>query len=110
MESLPNEAVICLHHKKVFLDLYSSLQKKCCNPYEVHEDASRKGLRTVALNQANEINKTIGHQTVKAGMKLCTVCHTKKRVPCDPQEEENLTETELMDTDSEEYIPNVERE
>uniref|UniRef100_A0A672ZDH2 Uncharacterized protein n=1 Tax=Sphaeramia orbicularis TaxID=375764 RepID=A0A672ZDH2_9TELE len=71
LHSLSEDAVICLHHKCAYLDLYPNLQKKCCNPFNVHDDNRRKSLRTVILVQAQEINKIMGSQGVKAGMKLC---------------------------------------
>ena len=108
-ESLPDEAVICLHHKKLLLDLYTTLQKKCCNPFKLHEDIRRKGLRPVTLSLAKQINQTTGCHTVKAGMKLCTACRMKDLgFPSNTQERVEDQETEAMDTDTE-YVPHTER-
>lgn len=36
-EQLCDSDVICFHHKQVYLTRYESLQKCCCDPYEVHQ-------------------------------------------------------------------------
>ncbi len=111
IQSLPYDAVICLHHKKVWLDLYSNLQRKCCNPFNMHEDVKRKSLREITLQQAKEINQQLGNQSVKSGMKLCTICRNKKKTSTEHKgcDYENPTLMDL-ETDSDEYIPQEERE
>ncbi|XP_060777393.1 uncharacterized protein LOC132886578 [Neoarius graeffei] len=64
-DDVPPDATICLYHKKINLDCYSSLQKNCSNPYGLHARPMKKNLRIISLSQAEAIGKT----SVKAGMK-----------------------------------------
>uniref|UniRef100_A0A672ZDF5 Uncharacterized protein n=1 Tax=Sphaeramia orbicularis TaxID=375764 RepID=A0A672ZDF5_9TELE len=102
LHSLSEDAVICLHHKCAYLDLYPNLQKKCCNPFNVHDDNRRKSLRTVILVQAQEINKIMGSQGVKAGMKLCPQYPSNK--------ESTGTETAATESSQDEFIPQEDKE
>lgn len=74
LEDLPESFSICLHHKCLLIDLYSTRLKQCCNPYGAHKVPGRKSLRIISIKQANEINGIIGGHSVKAGMKLCPTC------------------------------------
>uniref|UniRef100_A0A673BXU4 Zinc finger MYM-type protein 4-like n=1 Tax=Sphaeramia orbicularis TaxID=375764 RepID=A0A673BXU4_9TELE len=115
LHSLPEDAVICLHHKYAYLDLYPNLQKKCCNPFNFHDDNRRKSLRTVTLVQAQEINQITGSQGVKAGMKLCPQCRKKKTETVIPQEdpsnkESTRTETAATESSQDEFIQQEDKE
>ena len=74
LDVLPEDGTICLHHKKYFLEVFPSLQKTCCNPFSLHTQTVRKGLREVTSSMATTINRN----TVKVGMKLCTDCRKYK--------------------------------
>ena len=34
--SLPANDTICNHHEKLFISRYESLQKNCCDPFDIH--------------------------------------------------------------------------
>lgn len=105
LDSISEEDVICLHHKKVFLDLYSSLQKKCCNPFNLHQDVKRKGLRPVTSALAEELKMS----TVKAGMKICTKCRLYKH-RSEPLDLTGESQSDDIDTSDAEYVSYQDKE
>ena len=70
------DSTVCFHHKKIFLDLYSTWQKNCCNPFDFHKAPVKKGLRIITLEQALQLNTMIGNNACKDGMKMCVQCRT----------------------------------
>ena len=43
--TLSDESTICVHHEKVFLSRYESLQKYCCDPLNVHKKKIKDNLK-----------------------------------------------------------------
>ena len=35
--SFPANGTICNHHEKLFISRYESLQKNCCDPFDIHK-------------------------------------------------------------------------
>ena len=100
LQQISSETTICLHHKKVFLDLYVSLQKKCCNPFDLHTSTCKGSLRPLSLAQAQKINSVQGQNHIHAGMKVCPKC----RVHLSSMETCSSSETEGVST-QDGYIP-----
>lgn len=68
---------VCFHHEKIFLSKYSFLQRNCCDPFGVHEEAPvRKSLRVLDLQTADDISSTTG-KVVHPGQKICMKCNIK---------------------------------
>lgn len=67
----------------MYLDLYTSLQRSCCNPYLLHTNLVKKNLRVINIAQAKATGKT----SVKAGMKMCIKCRSHKPIPEDDMQE-----------------------
>lgn len=45
----PHDATICLYHRKINLDCYSSLQKNCSNPYGLHARPIKKSVHHLSV-------------------------------------------------------------
>ena len=71
---IPKDAMICLHHEKIFLEKYEHFQKNCIDPYGCHKKLIKKSLYTVDIDMAFHI-KDMGFESVKPGMKLCSRCY-----------------------------------
>ena len=39
---IPKDAMICLHHEKIFLEKYEHFQKNCIDPYGCHKKTHKK--------------------------------------------------------------------
>ena len=81
-ETLGQQSTVCLHHEKELLEKYEFLQKKCCDPFEDHPGAVRKGsLRTLDLDAAEKLEKLVS-RNIKPGQKLCPKCyqHFKEQI------------------------------
>ena len=99
-------STICLHHKKIYLDLYSSLQKKCCNPFDLHTTTTsvKGGLRTLSIDEANRVNRVQRTSSVHAGMKVCPKCRIKLFSVQDVQSSTS-SDTETMETTQDDFVP-----
>ena len=74
---------LCFHHEKLFLSRYESLQKFCCDPFNVHKKHVTKSLRVVNVELAELLQ-------VKPGQKLCNRC--EQRIT---NKEENASESDV---------------
>ena len=45
--------VICNHHRKKYLDYYSTYQDKCCDPLNRHKKSIKKDLRIISIEKSN---------------------------------------------------------
>ena len=107
------DSTICFHHKKIYLDLYSSLQRKCCNPFDLHKAPMTKGLRVVSLEQVAKLNAMNKTGAFKAGMKLCVRCRGRVNDETQDLEIQEETDVQIQDQDvfeddtmhEEEFIP-----
>src|SRR5882757_950974 len=61
---------ICTHHKKVFLDRYEDLQKKCCDPFSDHKKTIRGKLIAINIETADALS-TATNMEILPGWKLC---------------------------------------
>ncbi|KAJ8394921.1 hypothetical protein AAFF_G00040440 [Aldrovandia affinis] len=64
---------VCLHHEKVFVERYEDMQRTCCDPFNTHKKAIRKGLRAIDLDEASFLTDRFALQFVP-GWKLCPRC------------------------------------
>lgn len=64
---------VCLHHEKVFVERYEHTQRTCCDPFNNHKKAIRKGLRPIDLDEATFLTDRFALQFVP-GWKLCARC------------------------------------
>ena len=88
----PNNATVCYHHEKIYLEKYSFLQQSCCDPYNHHPNASKKkSLHVIDVHTADRITLTT-NKAVHPGEKLCPSCrkHSLK-------DDESETEVDEMD-------------
>ena len=77
-EALPLKAEcdsnICFHHIMVYLRKYEFLQKRCCDPFDMHPKTARtKSLCSIDIPNADKLNKLVV-KDVKPGQKLCPKC------------------------------------
>ena len=65
---------ICFHHMMVYLRKYEFLQKRCCDPFDMHPKTARsKSLRRIHIPNADKLNKLVA-KDVKPGQKLRPKC------------------------------------
>ena len=68
-----NPSSICYHHKIVFLDYFETLERTCCDPWNVHKKSCRKSLRSIDMDMAIFLSSQ-SNKKIKAGQKLCPSC------------------------------------
>ena len=66
------ELAICNHHEQAVLVKYSSLQRKCCDPFLRHKNPVRGSLREISLETASEFEQL--NISVVPGRKICPSC------------------------------------
>jgi len=76
LSSLSETGNICYHHKSVFINKYEFLQKTCCNPFIIHKQPVKQGLRSISLDQVCKFRDCL-KICVKPGWKLCPTCRKK---------------------------------
>jgi hypothetical protein len=91
IESQPSSLErICLHHEALFLSRYESIQKFCCDPFNVHTKRVTKSLRVIDTALAEKLH-------AKPGQKLCKACQQKAKNDSDSEScEEYLPEEQSM--------------
>jgi hypothetical protein len=91
---LDEESTVCLHHSKIFLDRYASLQKHCCDPFDIHPQSKRRGgLREINTDKAKLLEALTG-KSIKPGQKWCPTCVQKEVSVVLPLESQNETDTD----------------
>lgn len=70
MPSFESNSTICLHHESILIARYESLQKHCCDPFQMHTKHMKSSLRCVNTETAKQLK-------VKPGQKLCPECRKK---------------------------------
>ncbi|MGH0145517.1 UNVERIFIED_CONTAM: hypothetical protein FKN15_026840 [Acipenser sinensis] len=68
--SLTESDRVCFHHEKVYVDRYEDLQKACCDPFNTHKKAIKKGLKPLDLDEATFLSEKFARHLVP-GWKLC---------------------------------------
>ncbi|KAK1159721.1 ARL14 effector protein-like [Acipenser oxyrinchus oxyrinchus] len=71
--SLTESDRVCFHHEKVYVDRYEDLQKACCDPFNTHKKAIKKGLKPLDLDEAMFLSEKFARHLVP-GWKLCFRC------------------------------------
>lgn len=99
LSSMSATGNICSHHKNIFINKYEFLQKTCCNPFTIHKQPIKQGLRSISMDQVSKLRER-KNICVKPGWKLCPTCR-KKLAEADSTEGSTTTSPE-EDMD---YIP-----
>ena len=73
---LPVAAItdICSHHKQVLVVKYSTLQKKCCNAFQLHNSKRKESLQNITHMLQSDALKL--RFSLVPGNKLCPQCRT----------------------------------
>ena len=81
-EGVLNEGVICFHHEQFFLHRYTSMQRRCSDPFKKHKSRRpTRDLRVISLDSAKVVRKETGHD-IKPGQKVCRSCEKKIGTLC----------------------------
>lgn len=67
-------AVICFHHKKIFLDRFESQQTSCFDPLQQHKKHAKSALRTLTVEESKELSTKLKRRVIP-GWKLCSRCY-----------------------------------
>lgn len=67
---------ICDFHKLKFLDYYTSVKRKCCDPFNRHKKSITAHLRIISLETCQQFQNVLSDKSISLipGEKICKVC------------------------------------
>jgi len=79
---------VCSVDKEHFIRKLVGYQRKCCNPFNIHSNEAKKGLRVISRQQAKQWKATSKlNVNIVPGTKVCPICRVKLTQLLKPDEQ-----------------------
>lgn len=105
-----SKGTICDHHKNVYLTHFTSLKRKCCDPFKKHRQNVVDNLRILKQELCEKALNCLFLKIIP-GDKICHNCEITllKNIKCITESSNTLDQTDLVDSRSEVGLRHSER-